>query len=67
MGEGKMPSNRDQFRDRERAPIPYMGGTTVSCGEHPTAHKRHRWIRYADPGCGHSYCAHCGLVKEFNV
>jgi len=39
-----MPDFDAQFRS---PPDPYakiyMGGTTVSCGEHPTLPKRHRW------------------------
>lgn len=59
------PSNTGQFRDAPREPHVYMNGTAISCGEHLTAHKRHRWSAYQD--CGrymHRFCKYCGLSDD---
>ena len=39
-----MPDFYAQFRDNIPTHDPvYMGGTAMSCGQHPSLHKQHRW------------------------
>lgn len=37
-----MPDFRAQFSSKPQ-PYVYMGGTAMSCGQHPSLPKRHRW------------------------
>lgn len=56
----ELPPKRDE--------MPYMGGTTIGCGDHPTAHKQHRWGPWQTWVIGHGrvryerMCLNCGLV-----
>lgn len=58
-----------QFRSPPPGPFVYMGGTAMSCGQHPTLPKRHRWgawRRYEfkrAPGWDRM-CVNCALCSD---
>lgn len=65
-----MPDFRAQFRsDRPEREYVYMGGTAMSCGDHPSLPKRHRWskVREYVGGNGRVWrdrmCLTCALTK----
>jgi hypothetical protein len=66
------PDFRAQFRsgrpETPKVASPYMGGTAMSCGQHPTLPKRHRWskVRIFKTERGQfrdRICHNCGLTK----
>ncbi len=72
MGDGE-PDARAQFRSREpERPFVYMGGTAMSCGQHPSLPKRHRWghwyeVDFRSKGGSLGWerlCQTCALVSD---
>ncbi len=60
------PSNVLQF-EQPRQRYLYMGGTTIGCGDHPTAAKRHRWGPWMPVYSGRGRersCKTCGLMSD---
>ena len=65
-----MPDANAQFRS-DSEPIPYMGGTTIGCGDHPSLPAKHWWgawrvyvMRNPDYIGRERMCKRCGLMSD---
>lgn len=60
------PDFHAQFRTVTEPSTTYMGGTAMSCGQHPSLPKRHRWTKWEYPH-GRQYrerrCTVCALTE----
>lgn len=67
-----VPDSGAQFRDPPGPAYVYMGGTAMSCGQHPSLPKEHRWgpwrtvdFRHRGGGVGRERtCKVCALVSD---
>jgi len=68
------PDFMAQFRRRPeepKQPLAYMGGTAMSCGQHPSLPKRHRWQPWKQVTIGTTVawermCGACALVDDIS-